>query len=438
MRKSLSTRWIHCSLGALLFFSLTASGGWAADWTQWRGVDRNGKSLETGLLQSWPEGGPKLLLQASGLGAGFSSVAVVGDRVYTLGDFGDEQRVLALSAADGKVLWQQPLGAAHADQYGGPRSTPTVVGDHLYVLSTEGVIACLETATGKEVWRRHLAEEFDGDLMKAMGTTDWRFSESPLVDGDRVIVTPGHVGALMVALDRTNGEEIWRTQGGQIGPLGADGAGYSSPVVSTARGIRQYVQFVGRGVVGVKAETGEMLWSYNRVANDVANIATPLVFEDRVFASSGYGTGSALLEIVEGAEGLEARELYFLEASTLQNHHGGLILHQDVVYTGTGHNKGFPIAVAVDSGKVLWGPERNDGDSSAAVTYADGRLYMRYQNGTMILVEASPEGYREQGSFEIPNVTRPSWSHPVISNGRLYLREQDTLYVYDIEAPEPG
>ena len=421
-------------LAITILVTLVATSVAASDWPQWRGLERDGKSPETGLLQAWPEGGPTLEWQAAGLGGGFSSVAVVDDRIYTLGDFEDGQYALALNT-EGKLLWKQHLGPRHEDSYGGPRSTPTVVGDQVYVMSTEGTVACLKSSTGKEVWRRSLPGDFDGYLMKAMGSYDWKFAESPLVDGNKVIVTPGHVEAMMVALDRMTGEEIWRTQGGRLGSLGSDGAAYSSPIVSEAKGIRQYVQFVGRGVIGVNAESGELLWSYNHVANDIANIATPLILGDSVFASSGYGTGAGLITIGKGAEGLEAQELYFLGPETVQNHHGGLIHHEGVIYTGSGHNKGFPIAVKLDSGEILWGPERNSGSSSAALTYADGRLYFRYQNGTMILVEASPEAYRERGSFDIPDVKKPSWSHPVVSNGRLYLREQDSLFVYDIRQP---
>jgi outer membrane protein assembly factor BamB len=191
-------------------------------------------------------------------------------------------------------------------------------------------------------------------------------------------------------------------------------------------------------VVGVEAATGRYLWGYNRVANDVANIPTPLVDGDHVFASSGYGTGAVLLELkpAEGG-GVEAREVYFLDGDTFQNHHGGMILDQGHVYSGTGHNKGFPIAVELATGKVAWGPVRNDGKSSAAIAYADGKLYFRYQDGLMVLVDATPEGYRERGSFTIPEVRRESWPHPVIVDGKLYLREQERLYCYDLR-PRPA
>jgi len=416
----------------------------AADWPQWRGPNRDGKSAETGLLQEWPEGGPPLAWQVEGVGAGFSSVSVKDGRIYTMGDLEDGQYVFALQEADGEMLWKTKVGPTHDDDYGGSRCTPTTDGDRLYVTNTEGDVISLEAATGKEVWRVSMTEAYESYLMKAMGSYDWRYTESPLVDGNKVIVTPGHIRAMIVALDKKTGEEIWKTAGGRIGPLGSDGAAYSSVVVTEINGTRQYVQLVGRGVMAVNAETGEMLWSYNRVANDIANIPTSLVTGNYVFSSSGYGTGAALLEISKNANVDEsseeeqnewlAEEVYFLDGETMQNHHGGLILHEGYVYTGTGHNKGFPLAVKMETGEVAWGPIRNDGKSSAAITYADGRIYFRYQNGLMILVEANPKEYTEHGSFPIPDSKKPSWSHPVVANGKLLLKEQGTLFSYDITA----
>lgn len=405
-----------------------------ADWPQWRGPWRDGRSPETGLLSSWPQEGPPLLWRAAGLGGGYSSLSIADGRIYTMGDIGDTQYVLALSQESGEQLWRAAVGPRWEDEYGGPRATPTVDGDQLYAVSTQGDLVCLEAATGRELWRRHLVEDFGGDLMKAMGTYDWRYAESPLVDGDRVVVTPGAVDAMVVALDKRSGEEIWRAGIPELGEAGADGAAYSSVVVSEGAGVRQYVQLVGRGLIGLEAETGRFLWGYNRVANDVANIATPLVHGDYVFGSTGYGTGSVLLHLAPDGDGVRAEEVYFLPGDVMQNHHGGLILHDGYVYTGTGHNKGFPMSVRFEDGEVAWGPVRNDGRSSAAVTYADGRLYFRYQNGLMVLVEATPDGYREHGSFMIPEVDNFSWSHPVISGGRLYLREQDDLFCYDVSS----
>ena len=408
------------------------------DWPQWRGQNRDGHSPDTGLLQSWPEAGPPLAWRSEGLGGGFSSVSVAGKRIYTMGDHGDAQYLLGLDRSNGSVLWKTKVGPAWKDKYLGPRSTPTVDGDRVYVVTTEGDVFCVENAGGKVLWQRSLPKDFGGAMQTYQGSYQWKFSESPLVDGKKLIVTPGAADAALVALNKMTGEEIWRSAIPSLGDKGGDGAGYSSVVISEAAGVRQYVQFVGRGVIGVETETGRFLWGYNGVANGTANIATPLIDGNFVFASSGYDTGSALIEIVRKGEQLEAREGYFLEPNVMQNHHGGMILHEGHVYTGTGHNKGFPLSVNLKTGKVAWGPERNAGKSSAAIAYADGRIYFRYQDGLMVLVEATHEGYRERGSFMIPDVTQPSWPHPVIAGGYLYLREQDNLFCYDLNRTAAG
>ena len=420
----------------LMILLLAALPAAAADWPQWRGPNRDGKSAETGLLQEWSEGGPPLAWKTSGLGAGYSSVSIADGKIFTMGDLADGQYVLALAADGGDVVWKTRVGDGHEGRRGGARSTPTVDDGKLYIVTTDGDVVCLDAANGKERWRRSMAKEWDGYLMKAMGSYTWRFSESPLVDGDQVVITPGNIQALMVALNKNTGEEIWRTAGRRLGPVGADGAGYASAVVSTANGTRQYVQLVGRGLISADAKTGKLLWNYNRVASDIANIATPVIHGEHVFASAGYGTGAALVRIQPGEEGLEAREVYFLEADTFQNHHGGMILKEGTIFTGTGHNKGLPLALDMMPGKVLWGPKRNQGHDSAAITYADGRIYFRYRDGRMILVEANPDDYVEHGTFMIPEVEQESWAHPAIAHGKLYLREQNNLFCYDVSAPK--
>ncbi|MGH9869591.1 MAG: PQQ-binding-like beta-propeller repeat protein [Candidatus Polarisedimenticolia bacterium] len=424
------TRRLRVLSGFALALSLTfafASTVSADDWSQWRGQNRDGRSAETGLLGSWPEGGPRRLWSAPGFGAGYSSLAVTGGRIFTLGDLGDGQYVIAAKEADGAILWKTKLGPVHEDQYPGPRSTPTLAGGKLYALGTSGILVCLNPEDGKEIWRRDLKADFSGDR------PHWMYSESPLVDAGRVVVTPGGSDALMVALDSATGKETWRARGGVPGDKGKDGPGYASSVISTAGGVRQYVQLVGRGVVGVDAQSGRLLWSYNKVANDVANIPTPIVNGDSVFVSTGYQTGAALLQLAGGGDGVKASEKYFLPSNVFQNHHGNMVLDKGVIYAGHGHNRGNPIAVEMESGKVLWGPAQNAGKGSAAVAWADGRLYLRYQNGLMVLAEANPTAYQERGSFTIPEVKRESWSHPVIANGVLLLREQDQIHAYGLK-----
>lgn len=436
MIRSRSCSWLRpavllsmLSVGASSALLVSDASG---DWPGWRGPNRDSVSKETGLLTQWPEAGPPLAWKASGLGGGFSSLAIVGDRIYTLGDREGAQHLLALNGKDGKVLWTAKVGPAWEDQYGGPRSTPTVDGGLVYALGSDGDLVAVQAATGKEAWRKNLATDFGGQVMSV-----WKWAESPLVDGDRLIVTPGVPAAMLVALDKKTGKEVWRAKTPALGPKGKDGAGYSSVVISNGGGVKQYIQLTGRGLVSVRAADGKFLWSYNPVANEVANISTPIVRGDHVFASTGYQTGSALLKLRKEGDGVAAEEVYFLPGKTFQNHHGGFVLLGDHVYGGHGHNRGYPISVEMASGKVAWmGDDTNikhGGTGSAAVTAADGHLYFRYQNGRMVLIEANPQSYREKGAFQIPNVNRPSWSHPVIHGGKLYLREQDELYVYDLK-----
>lgn len=411
---------------------VSAAPNRSTEWPQWRGPNRDGISKDSGLLTQWPQAGPPLAWKASGLGGGFSSLAISGGRIYTLGDREGAQRLIALSGTDGKVLWTTRIGPVWEDQFAGPRSTPTVDGDRVYALGTEGDLVCVEAATGKEVWRKNMERDFGGRVM-----SQWKWSEPPLVDGDRLIVTPGVSSALLVALNKKTGQEVWRAKAAsELGSKGRDGAGYSGVVISNGGGVKQYVQLTGRGLVGVRASDGKHLWSYNQVANDTANISTPVVKGDYVFASTGYQTGSALLKLARSGDGVTAQEVYFLPAKSFQNHHGGFVLIGDHIYAGHGHNRGYPICLEMTTGKIAWGGEvgeiKGPGTGSAAVTAADGHLYFRYQNGKMALIEATPQGYREKGSFDIPGVDKPSWSHPVVVDGKLYLREQDNLYVYNV------
>lgn len=413
-----------------LLAAQTASGPSAKDWPGWRGPRRDALSRDSGLLQQWPESGPPLAWKVAGLGAGFSSVSISGDRIFTMGDRGDSQYLIALNRADGKQLWAAKIGPAWDDEYPGPRGTPTVDGDLIYALGTEGDLICAEAATGKIRWQKSAPRDFNGQMM-----SDWKYSESPLVDGDKVLFSPGNFGSLLVALDKTTGALIWKTTGARFGPHGSNGAAYASAVISEGGGVHQYIQLTGRGLIGVRASDGKLLWNYNKIANDVANIDTPVVRGDYVFESTAYGTGAALLKLKPSAEGVDCEEVYFLEPTTFQNRHGGFVLVGDNIYSGHGANTGFPICIDLLSGKVRWGGNiRNAGQGSAAVGYADHRLYYRYENGLVMLIEATPDGYHEKGSFQLPGIRKPSWSHPVIVGGRMYLREQDTLYVYDVRA----
>ena len=238
---------------------------------------------------------------------------------------------------------------------------------------------------------------------------------------------------MIVALDKKTGDTVWKGAApDDLGANGTDGAGYASIVISHGAGVKQYIQLVGRGIVSFRAEDGKFLWNYNRVANQVANIPTPLVEGDYVFASTGYQAGAALLELQKRGEGVAAKEVYFLPGNKVQNHHGGMVLLGDYVYMGNGHNNGFPLCLELKTGKIMWRGGRGAGTGSAAVLEADGELYFRYQDGVMALIEANPEKYVLKGKFKLATHNGESWPHPVIVDRCLYVRDQDALLCYDI------
>ena len=405
----------------LIFLGITLPAA-EPNWPQWRGPNRDGISTESGLLKSWPEGGPKLEWSNKGLGSGFASVAIHEGQIFTMGNRKDGQFLIALSLADGSEQWATKVSGAENN---GSRSTPTVDGNLVFTLSSSGDLICCETKSGKEVWKKNFARDFGGKMMSG-----WGYCESPLVDGEHLICTPGSNSAAMAALNKLTGDVVWKCETPNLGRSGKDGAGYSSIVISEACGIRQYVQLLGRGVIGVSAADGKFLWNYNRIANGTANIPTPIIRDEFVFCSTGYQTGAALLKLVKDGSGVKAEEVYFHNGNTLQNHHGGMLLVGDYLYGGHGHNNGLPVCVKFSTGEIMWGPERGPGTGSAAVVYADGRLYFRYQNGVMALIEASPKGLNLLGTFNIPEARQPSWQHPVVAGGKLYLREQDHLHCY--------
>ncbi|MEJ6578867.1 MAG: PQQ-like beta-propeller repeat protein [Akkermansiaceae bacterium] len=400
----------------------------AKDWPQWRGPDRTGLSSEKGIMKDWEKSPPKLLWNVEGAGKGFSSVSIADGVIYTSGNFEGGQGVSAFSTKDGKLLWQTPI-TEHVPEHGyqGARSVPTVDGDHLYVTTSNGIIACL-TTKGKVVWSKNFKEEWKGKMMSG-----WGFSESPLVDGDRVLCTPGGKEAFMVSLDKKTGATQWKTKiDDDLGRKGKDGAGYSSMVISNGGGVKQYVQMTGRGVIGVRASDGHFLWCYNRVANTTANIPTPVVDGDFVFCSTGYQTGAALIKLSPKGSGITAEEVYFLESRTLQNHHGGMVLVDGHIYCGHGHNGGQPICIELKTGDIKWGPEEGVGRESACLTYVDGHLIYRDHRGHVALVESNSKEYKLKGSFMPAHQEAESWSHPVVVDGKLYLREQNRLMCYGL------
>ena len=406
----------------------------ADDWSQWRGVDRANHSAETGLFESWGADGPKLSWISSGMGSGYASVAVVGDRAYTSGDFDDGQAVVAIDVANGKTVWKQLLNQKPPKHgYPGSRTTPTVDGDHLYVVSSDGIVACLQTKDGSKVWSRNF-KDWGGKMMSG-----WGFSESPLVDGDVVVCTPGGSKGLLVALNKKTGKEVWSCaapkwtdEKGVNGKNLRNGAGYASPIISNGAGVKQYVQLVGRGLVGVRAKDGKYLWRYSRVSNGTANIPTAIVDGDNIFTSTAYGTGAALLKLTANGEQVNAEEVYWLDGKTFQNKHGGMTLVDGHIYCGHGNGNGLPVCLNMKSGEVTWGPERAKGKGEASLVVADGHIVWRREDGTVILTKVNPKTMDVVGAFKPEFQKGKTWAHPVIANGKLYLREQDKMMCYQL------
>ncbi|MFB0555105.1 MAG: PQQ-binding-like beta-propeller repeat protein [Phycisphaerae bacterium] len=419
---------VFCVCTVLAVFSNIAK---AADWPQWRGPNRDGVCTDTGLLRSWPEEGPELLWELTGLGTGFSSLSIVDGRLYTMGDvrLGSEnvQCVLAYDLSTRRRLWATQVGPTHDD---GPRCTPTIDEDFIYAIGTSGDVVCIEDDTGKVRWRKNLQADLGGK------NPNWKYSESPLVDGDKLLCTPGGRNAVIAALNKNTGELIWKSSMPDIGPKGKEEAGYSSIVVTETGDIQQYVQLTNKGLIGVDAKDGRFLWGYNKIANRVANIPTPVIYGDYIFCSTSYSTGSALLKLTAVGDSVDAKEIYFLDDRTFQNHHGGFVRVSDYIYGGHDHGKGKPTCIEMKTGKIMW-QEDQPGGGSAAVLYADGHLYFRYEDNVLALIEANPNRYNLKSTFKLPKrdgMSGPGWAHLVIADGRLYARHADVLMVYDVKA----
>jgi outer membrane protein assembly factor BamB len=394
----------------------------AADWPQWRGPQRDGISQENGLLKEWPKAGPKLLWTVDKAGSGYSTPSVVGDRVYLMGNTGRKNEfVAALNAQDGQQVWSKRIGEVGPNlgpQYPGARGTPTVDGELLYAIGSNGDLVCLETATGKLVWHKDLRTDFKGM------PGNWAYSESPLIDGNVLVCTPGGSEATLVALNKQNGDVIWK---GAV--PGGDRAAYASVTIADVGGTKEYIQFLQKGVVGIDAKTGKFLWRYGRTAQgSPANIPTPLVVDSYVYSASGRG-GGALVELKSGTT--EPTQVYF--SNRLPTAIGGAVKVGDYLY---GTNSQGLMCAEFKTGKIKW-TERGVGAGS--IVAADGRLYIHGEdNNSVALVEASPEGYRQKGEFTPPDTPNHSgrvpkaWAYPVIANGRLYVRDLDHLWCYDI------
>jgi outer membrane protein assembly factor BamB len=386
-----------------------------ADWPQWRGPDRTGLSTESGLLKQWPASGPPLVWSVSNLGAGYGSIAVSGDRIFVQGLKGRDSTVSSLNRADGKPVWSKIVGPTATDDRGpGPRGTPTVDGDQLYVLTESGDLACLRSQDGSVLWQRNILKDFGARNIP------WLISESPLVDGNNVIVTPGGRNAGMVALDKMTGKTVWTSK--EL----SDQAGYSSVIAADVQGVRTLMTLTAEAGVGVRAIDGKLMWRYEPVANDTANVATPIFFDNKVFYTTNYGAGGALLGLT--AQNGEVRATPIYTTQELQNHHGGVVLANGYLF---GFNNSILTSLEFATGKMMW---RHRSVGKGSLVYADGHLYILGEDNVVGLAEATPTGYREKGRFRIADQGWPSWAHPVVSGGRLYIRNQSTLASYDVVA----
>jgi outer membrane protein assembly factor BamB len=411
------------------------------DWPNWRGPNRDAICRETGLLQAWPPEGPKLLWKATGLGEGYSGPAVVGTTLYTMGNLDGNECVLALETTTGKQLWARPFGAVEYVGYSpGTRATPTIDGDSLYALGASGRLVCMGRHTGEIRWTRSLISDFGGQVIgldysesirgqlqpedDPQAGLRWGFSESVLIDGERLICTPGAPEATLIALDKHTARTLWASK------INAR-ASYASMIKATIDGVEQYVQFTADGVVGVDARDGTFLWRYDAPAYAKyggINISTPVCSDDLVFAASGYDVGGGLARIEKTADGFVAREVYFTE--DMKNHHGGMILLNGFLYGA--NDPGILTCLEYETGKVMWRSRRA---GKCSLLYADGMLYCRDENGPLTLVRATPEGFDLKGRFDQPHQSgQKTWPHLVIAHGQLYVRDQDVLLCYDVRA----
>jgi outer membrane protein assembly factor BamB len=405
----------------------------AADWPQWQGPDRSNVSRETGLLKSWPKEGPRLLWTFANAGMGYTAPAIVGDRLYSMGARQDKEYLFAVDVKTGRQLWSCEIGPVSDDrgairQGNGPRGTPAVAGGLVYGLGSQGTLVCARADDGSRVWQQSLPKDLEGTRIGW-----WGWGESPLLDSGRVVCMPGGPKGTVAALDPKSGAVLWRSKGF------TDEAGYASLVVSEAGGVRQYVVMTGASVAGVAAADGRLLWRHARHSG--APVPTPVCFDNFVYATSGYAGRCILLRLTATGGEFQCARVY--KNRNMVNHHGGVLLVSGHLY-GYSDTSDWACQDA-RSGELVpgWGDKAGLGKGS--LTCADGHLYcFAEQDGTVALVEANPKVWTERGRFKLPRTSqlpRPKalrgrgnfWTHPVVANGRLYLRDQELIFCYDVK-----
>ena len=424
---------VLCFLLSVLAATPTLSlAGEEADWPQWRGPNRDGHAAPQELLGEWPETGPAPRWEFQQAGRGYSSVAVADGLLYTMGSRGGACFALCIDVETGETVWESEVSRASTDDDymhgwgGGPRSTPTVDGDQVFVLTDIGVLASLGRNDGDLQWKIDLVNDLGGSIPR------WGYSESVLVDGDRVVVTPGGEKFLM-AVDRNRGEPVWHSRGFD------EGAQYVSVIKGTVGSVSFYLTAAPSGLVAFDTETGQLLFRDESTGNPTAVIPTPILEGDLIYHTSAYDAGNVLLRLRPAAAGgIDVERVYHEHGKTMMNHHGGVVLVDGTIFGFSKSDGGTWMAQDLESGKVLWteGIGRN---SSGSISYADGRLYCyNDRDGTVILVEPSRDGWQSRGTLALPRETQLSrdkgaiWAHPVIAGQTLFVRDQDLLFAYDL------
>ncbi len=403
---------------ALLGGGSGGSGAAAGEWPQWRGPNRDDVSKETGLLKKWPSEGPKRAWVSEEAGLGYSGFAIAGGKLYTMGLFDAEEKVVCLDTATGKKLWDSFVGAIYQNQWGnGPRCTPTVTGGKVYAIGGNGDLVCLDAATGKQDWTKSLTKDLGGELQK------WGYTESPLVDGELVIVTPGGPKGAIAALSTKTGKVEWQTNDV------TENAQYSSIIPIDHNGQRQYVQLLMKTILGVSKD-GKVLWKSD-FPGEVAVIPTPIYNGGQIYVAAGYGVGCKAVKLGSGS----VEEVY--SNKNMINHHGGVILIDGLLYGFCEGRPGNWTCQDFKTGEVVW---QDPGIGKGAVAYADGMLYCQAEkDGTIALVEASKKGWNMVSSFKLEAQTSQRakdgriWTHPVVVGGKLYLRDQEFISCYDVK-----
>jgi len=398
----------------------------AQDWRQWRGENREGIVKQTSLNLDWTQKKPPLTWTFRQAGAGYSAPVVVGTTLYCQGAADGNDFAFALDTKTGSLKWKQNLGPEYIqndDRGNGPRGSVTVDGDKLYLIRGGGQIHCLLAADGKMIWQKDFKNDFGGKLMSG-----WGFSESPLVDDNLVICTPGGSGGTLIALDKNTGSTVW------ICKEWTDDAGYSSPIVAVVNGTRQYIQQSNKGVAGVAAKDGKLLWRVEVEGYRTAVIPTPIYHDNMVYVTSGYTANCACIKLTGSGEEFVAETVY--ANKNLVNQHGGVVLVNGYVY-GYSEDRNW-VCQNLKTGEIVWKERNNEVAKGSVLAVNDRLLLFNEKGGRLTVVAASPDGWKEFGRMEIPErsevQTRDNsvWTHPVIANGNLYLRDHDLLFCFDL------